>query len=480
MNTGRMIAPSQRPDVWGITLSTASARARQNSGPKDKDETIAGHRVHACLEGTLLIDPMLRLYLATGDQRYMQWSQWVVANIDRWSGYNTFSKLDQVAQGKMGVHELLSGRGIHAHTLHMNLLGLLRLYQITGDESLLRKVQGIWRDIAEHHAYITGGVSSDEGYRAAEQPPLTGKEVETCSTMSWIQLSQYLLELTEDPAYADMIERALWNHLFAAQAIDGESFRYFTPLNGTKPGGYFPSISPNCCTASGPRMLSMLPGLIYAQSEQDLYVNQFVDSTVNFDQVTLTQTTNYPSNGTVTFQIQTQQTISFTLNIRLPSWCPNPTLNINGQVVSDLRPGTYAQLKRQWKADDRVTLTLPMQPQWAKRTRQDDDKELWALTRGPLVYAVDTVRWETTLAQTLGNVPKAIQLVDVHNDLNTVTTPPRALGPAYQVTIALPNDERADVTMLPFANVGQWYQDAEHKPDPKGESYGYAIWLQSL
>jgi len=82
--------------------------------------------------------------------------------------------------------------------------------------------------------------------------------METCATMSWMQLSQYLLELTGDPKYADAMERILWNQVFAEQTIDGDAHHYFTPPNGYVPKGYFRQ--PDCCMGSGHRLLSMLPG----------------------------------------------------------------------------------------------------------------------------------------------------------------------------------------------------------------------------
>lgn len=198
---------------------------------------IAGHAVHYGWEGTLLIDPMLRLAMATGDQRYTDWSKWVVDNIDKWSGWDSFSRLEQVADGVIGVHQLQPY--VHSHTFHMNFLGFLRLYEITGDESYLRKVAGAWDDIAQRQMYITGGVSVGEHYEAGRLRPVTGHVVETCATMSWLQVTQYLLELTGDVKYADAMEKLLWNHVFASQAIDGDCYRYHTPPNGVKPEGYF-------------------------------------------------------------------------------------------------------------------------------------------------------------------------------------------------------------------------------------------------
>ncbi|MCY2931930.1 MAG: glycoside hydrolase family 127 protein, partial [Planctomycetota bacterium] len=75
---------------------------------------IAGHTAHYSWEGTLLIDPMLRLYQATGDGRYLDWSRWVIEGIDRWSGWDSFSRLDLVAAGELGVHQLQPY--VHAHT----------------------------------------------------------------------------------------------------------------------------------------------------------------------------------------------------------------------------------------------------------------------------------------------------------------------------------------------------------------------------
>jgi DUF1680 family protein len=456
--------------------------------PGPKGQTIAGHDIHYSLEGTLLADPVLRLYLVTGHEKYLKWSRWVIENIDRWSGHNTFSKLDQVADGTMGVHELQPR--VHCHTFHMNLLGLLRLYEITGDSSLLRKVRGAWRDIAGRQMYITGGVSVDEYYQPGRNLPATGSVVETCAMMSWMEASQYLLELTADPSYADAIERLLWNHWFAAQTSDGDIFRYHTPLNGGKPGGYFHE--PDCCTASGPRMTSKIPLLIYAVAEDGLYVNQFVDSAAEIglksgNVVSVRQQTDYPSGEKIVIRVEPRKAERFTLHVRLPAWCRGPLLSVNGQAVGVLKPGTYAKIDRRWKKADRVTLSLPMRARWVRRSHTTKDS--WALTRGPVVYAVDTVLWERPALKSLGaDIPKDLsRLIGVVIDesdpsagVRPAAVPAGTLGPAYRVKIAFPDGEQTDVTALPFANVGRWYADADNKPDRDERRYAYAVWLHNV
>lgn len=56
----------------------------------------------------------------------------------------------------------------------MNFMGFLRLYRITGDKTLLRKVTGAWDDIHERQMYITGGVSVAEHYEHDNVKPLSG------------------------------------------------------------------------------------------------------------------------------------------------------------------------------------------------------------------------------------------------------------------------------------------------------------------
>lgn len=101
----------------------------------------------------------------------------------------------------------------------MNFMGFLRLYRITGDKSLFRKVAGAWDDIHKRQMYITGGVSVAEHYEHDYVKPISGHVVETCATMSWMQLTQMLLELTGESKYADAMERLMINHVLPRKIV---------------------------------------------------------------------------------------------------------------------------------------------------------------------------------------------------------------------------------------------------------------------
>jgi uncharacterized protein len=441
---------------------------------------IAGHTAHYGWEGTLLIDPMLRLYQATGDKKYLEWGQWVVANMDKWSGWNSFSKLDQVADGKLGMHQLQPY--VHSHTFQMNFLGFLRLYQITGDASLLRKVRGAWDDVAARQLYITGGVSVGEHYEPGYRRPLTGHVVETCANMSWMELTQYLLELTGEPRYADAIERLLFNHVFASQTVDGDCYRYHTPPNGFKPDDYFHG--PDCCTGSGHRIVAMLPRFFYGQGKDEIFLNQFVASTAEFKltsgkKVVIKQETRYPETDTVLLRIEPElNELPFTLSVRIPAWCENPKVMLNTAQVEGVKPGSYLKFPILWQRGVTVRLTFPMQPRWTEHDHWENGPAPLALVRGPVVYALDTVWWNDPAAPAPYDAGHETGLLREKSQVREVAAAAGALGPFYDADVQLVSGQQARGRFVPFSNIGRWYRDGEKKPERHSRAFSYAVWLQ--
>lgn len=440
---------------------------------------IAGHSAHYGWEGSLFIDPMLRLYQITGEKRYLDWATWVISRLDTWSGWNSFSRLDDVAAGKIGLHQLQPY--VHVHTFQMNFLGFLRMYQITGDKSWLNKVEGAWRDTVERQLYITGGVSVGEHYSTGYNRPVGGNVVETCANMSWMELNQYLLELTGDPKYADVMEKLLINHVFAAQTVDGDSYRYHTPPNGVKPAQFFHG--PDCCTASGHRLVSKLPLFIYAQAANTAIVNQYVASSASFKlgggtEVNLKQETRFPEEDTVTLRVEPARPGKFTLRLRIPAWCGSPSALVNGKAVADLKPGAYLDLEREWKAGDSVSLRFPMKAGWVRHDHLDDDKARWAFCRGPVVYAVDTLWWDVAEMPAPAHVDHSLGFSrELSDHFKEDKTPAGLMGPACRAELTTRDGKRAAPLLVPFANVGKWYNDPAAKPNRNSSAYNYAVWL---
>lgn len=472
-------------EFWPSRLHAPENRQKVLSGHSD----FAGHSVHYSWEGTLLCDPIARLYEVTGKKKYLDWSKWVVGNIDKWSGWDAFSRLDSVADGKLGVDKLQPY--VHSHTFQMNFMGFLRLYRITGDKSLFRKVAGAWDDIHNRQMYITGGVSVAEHYEHGYVKPISGNVVETCATMSWMQLTQMLLELTGDTKYAEAMERLMVNHVFAAQDAETGVCRYHTAPNGSKPHGYFHG--PDCCTASGHRVISLLPAFLYAENGSKFYINQYLPSEYTGKDFAFRITGNYPEVERLELTVTKAGAKSKDLLLRLPSWCKNPSIVINGKKEDGVHTGIYLQLSRRWKAGDKVEITFPMTEQWVKRAHHSryvieplkdgelmykespTDKVPYAFLRGPVVYCLDMV-WNKQLNNDDVNIERDVR-VDT-SVLPQLTSKPDAsiLGPAFH-TKAVYMGCPVELLLTPFTNIGQWYRPGESKPAPGTDAFTYGIWL---
>ena len=455
--------------------------------PVPNDVTIAGRSDRYGLEGTLLAGPMARLHRVSGDAKYLKWSEWVIASIDRWSGASTLSNLDKVASGRLDIHQIQPV--VHAHALHLNLLGLLELYRATGDAGLLRKVRAAWRDIKSSRVYIAGGVGAAERYHGGHHLPNTGDVAETCAAASWLLLSQRLLESTGEAAFADAVERLLWNHLPAAQTVDGDGWRRFTPLAGWKPDGCF--TGPDCCSAAGPLVVAELPTLLLATTPDGIAVNQYVPCAARIalpsgNRVAVQIETHYPVGEKVTLVVRPAEAERFALRLRLPGWCGEPTLSVNGKPIDEpWEPPAYAVITRTWRPGDKVELALPMAARWVAGRHGNDG--LHALVRGPVVFALDSVWASDATRRTLAGDAKGDPLPGLAGvvldrgrpewGIRPAPTPEQALGPAFDIRIAFADGRRARATMLPFANIGIWHRSEAERRERKGRRDTYAVWL---
>jgi len=472
-------------EFWPSGLRYPDNVGKELTGHSD----FAGHSVHYSWEGTLLCDPMARLYQVTGEKKYLEWAKWVISNIDKWSGWDAFSRLDDVASGKMGVNELQPY--VHSHTFHMNFIGFLRLYSATGDESYLRKVVGAWNDIYRRQMYITGGVSVAEHYEGGFIKPLSGNIVETCATMSWMQLTQMLLQLTGEVKYADAIERIMLNHVFAAQDEDSGICRYHTPPTGEKPNGYYHG--PDCCTGSGHRIISLLPTFFYARKGHNFFINQYVNSSYGDDTFGFTVAGQYPAESDISITIDKAPKSEMTLMLRIPSWCTSPSVSVNGVAVNAVSPASYCSVPGKFKPGDRIEISFPMEGRWIVRENHSD-YESGTLPDGEIMYR-ETEASRTPLAFMRGPVVYCLDMIhnpDLHNDdmdidrdlvMNTEAIPVLSesgdeslLAPAFKAE-ARYYGASVSVILTPFANIGRWHRDDTFIPDRHSAAFTYSIWL---
>src|SRR5204862_2373378 len=77
--------------------------------------------------------------------------------------------------------------------------------------------------------------------------------------------------------------------------------------------------------------------------------------------VRISEESNYPFDDNVVFKISTTQAVRFPLYLRIPRWCDDASINVNGTTARDTsKPLRFVRLERDCNEGDTVTLMLPI------------------------------------------------------------------------------------------------------------------------
>ncbi len=233
---------------------------------------------------------------------------------------------------------------------------------------------------------VTGGAGQWEIWTADQDG--RGHLAETCATAYLLRLYDALLRQSSNPFYGDLIDRTIFNTLFAAQSPDGRRIRYYTPFEG--PREYHPGDT-YCCPGNYRRIIAELPEMIYYTGPRTVAVNLYTQSTaklqLNSTTIELTQQTTYPNDGRITLQVNPAQPAAFALKLRIPAWAQGATVQLNNEPSGPALPATFHSIDRTWKSGDQVTLNLPMNIRLVRGRQQQSGRV--AVLRGPQVYTLN-------------------------------------------------------------------------------------------
>ena len=362
-----------------LTASKKAADLLIATFPAKRSILVAG--THMGMAATSVLEPMVLLYNLTGETKYLDFANYIVASWKEPGGPNivdtllTVKKVNKTANSK--AYEMLS-----------NLVGLSDLARVTGDRAMIEACLNAWQDIIDHHLYITGSASrwehfqSDGDYRA----DLYSHIAETCVTTTWIQFNQSLLQLTGQARFGDDLERSYYNHLAAAQHPNGEDWVYYTPLEGRK---HFDKVI-TCCHSSGPRGMALAPmsAILEGQVGQDpaILINSFetlmAQTTISGQSVRLTQTSQFPYEGRATLNIQCAEPVWFAVKIRAPAWAR--PMRVAQGIEKD---GWITLPARLWRNGDKIDINFTMHSRILTGKGSNQGRE--ALAYGPFILAAD-------------------------------------------------------------------------------------------
>lgn len=344
------------------------------------------------LAPSVIVESGALLYQRTARQKYLDFSEGVVAE------WNLPGKL--AAKGLRLVDDALAGKSARdvgspkGYEQLYCFIGLCELYRASGNRRYLDAALALAKNIREEELFITGtGTAGECWFKGqSQQTQIVHHPAETCVTAHWMYFCWHLLRLTDDPAYADELERSLYNALIGSLMQEGHWWGYFQSLMGERVPSYIQQKDTglSCCVVSGSRALMLTPFWAVMQAKGGPVLNLYFPGlmevkTASGAKASIEMETDYPREGTVIMTVKPARPENFTIALRIPAWSESTTLTVNG-APQPAKPGSYSRISRLWKDGDRVELRLDM------RTRIQDapDKNgQLALTRGPIVLALD-------------------------------------------------------------------------------------------
>ena len=258
---------------------------------------------------------LVRLFRVTKDEKYLRLARFFLDERGQAKGREIYGPY---CQDHLPVTEQDEAVG-HAVRAGYMYAGMTDIAALTGDAAFASAIHALWENVVGKKLAITGGVGArhdGEAFGADYELPNLTAYNETCAAQANIYWNQRMFLLTGHGKYIDVLERTLYNGFLSGVGMDGKSFFYVNPLecdgqfrfNRDDNMSRQPWFQTSCCPTNVVRLLPSLSGYIFAQRENDLYVNLYVTGDAKLrlgdKDARLTQSTNYPWDGKVQLQIE--------------------------------------------------------------------------------------------------------------------------------------------------------------------------------
>ena len=279
-------------------------------------------------------------------------------------------------------------------------LAQLDLYRETGDPRLLRATRRAVEFMRKDNGMlVTGSCSEGECWHDTQSGLQNTSE--TCMAAYLARIMDAMLQLEGESIYGDIMERDIYNALFAATSPEGHRSRYFTPFDGKRT--YDPNGNRFCCANNNKRFLGDLRGWMYYRTADGVAVNLYNASTASMKvgpdvSLRIEQQTDYPTSGNVRLRIDPSEPASFAVKLRIPRWCDTAVQSPSmARAPAHAPGGEFYALRRTWKPGDVIELTMPMQWRLVRGRRSQAGRA--AILRGPVIFTLNPARNQTISGQ---------------------------------------------------------------------------------
>ena len=354
-----------------------------------------------------LLRPLLELYRATNDRRYLGFSR-------RLAG-SSLSEL-KVENDTYSFLSLLSG--------------LADLYQLTADEAYVKAAESGWREIRDQQLTVTG-------MPAAKDDSNIG-----CLTQAWTRLNLDLLRVRGDARYAEQLERTVYNQLLASQDAETGKIDPCAPESGTKK----PTSAIDPCAAAISLAISDIPEMVWGRRGPAVAVLSYQSgrATLRVRRATLQiyAESDYPASGKILLHIEPSHDVRFPLQLLVPSWTKSFMAEA-GATKLEGKPGQFLNLEREWKKGDTVKISLEIS---VSNIEDNHRGGAVAIQRGPQLLVLTRGDGSLTDLSAAAVPSSSLSLQEDQDNERTYFLQGRYQG------------KPAQLTLLPFADAAAMYR----------------------
>jgi hypothetical protein len=415
------------------------------NAPGKRDIILSGH--HVGMAAGSILEPMVDLYRFTGDKKYLDFAEYILKAWEQPNGPKILSALEKTGRvtdvGNAKAYEMMSC-----------FVGIAKYAKLTGNEKYINLLEKAWQDIRLNRLYISGTSSSFEHFKEDDVLPSKDDDHmgEGCVTTTWIQFNEQLLQITGKLIYEEEIERAIYNHLTAAENPVTGCVSYYTALDGVKP--YKCDQGYSCCLSSIPRGISIIPRFVFGKVNNIFSVMMYsagnvIDSVTCTDgtkaQITLTGISDFPISGRVSYQLMISTNKTFSIQFRIPSWSKNFTYS-DSKGMNNGIAGDWLTISKTWDKLNSFEITFYMPIQQIDGGISNPSSI--AIKRGPQVFAYDE-------SLNKGITIKELQFYEFSDNQTQFPTFSTDWTWKQILTAYTKPDKSQKITLVPYSEAGQ-------------------------
>lgn len=316
----------------------------------------------------------------------------VMAELYEITGREEFLKCARLFDNKKLFGPLLQKKdalgGMHANQHIPQILGAVKLFEVTGEKKYLELAREFWKIVVTSHCYANGGTGEGENFHNSGEIGafLSEKTIETCASYNMLKLTKMLYQHSADVSYMDYYERTVLNHILATQdeKVTGES-TYFFPLG---PGMRREFLFENsCCHGTGMESrFKYREGIYFYDDEGTIYINLFLPSKMCWKEKDIFIKQETDRSAPERIRIFIKGSGLHIVKIRIPCWIDEYRIIENGKENTKVPcEKGYLLFSRDFSRGTEIEVEFPYHFQLI---RTPDEPEKAAIQYGPYVMAV--------------------------------------------------------------------------------------------